>query len=309
LKATADRLIGTIAGGAWGVVVAVAVPHTGPLSTTGTLALAIVPLAVLVALRPGYRIAPITAVIVLLAPHGGVGVFEAALDRVAEIALGCGVALAIVLAIISSRAHRLLGTAASDVLAAMRDQAALLRSGVTEDVDGAAVLALHDRIRAGIENVAAIAIEVARERSHYVTGAPDPDPLVRTLRRLSHDLIMIARALPAPLPEPVRSRMAEPARDVATAIAAFLDETGTALARRDAPPPLEPVVEALAEYDSAMAGLRRDRLIVPLPAEDAERIFGLAFALQQMRRNLEELAGRVRERSVLKGSASAPAGG
>jgi hypothetical protein len=150
---------------------------------------------------------------------------------------------------------------------------------------------------------------VARERSSYLTDAPDPDPLVRTLRRLSHDLVMIARALSAPLPEAVRDRMAEPARHVAAAISAFLDETGTALARRGEPPPLDAVVAALAEYDAAMAALRRDRLIVPLPAEDAERVFGLAFALQQMRGHLEELGGRVQEMSTVRGRASAPAGG
>ena len=309
LKATTDRLIGTIVGAAWGVAATVAVPHPDALSTAGALAVAIVPLAGLVALRPGYRVAPVTAAIVLLGPAGASGVVEAALDRVIEIAIGCVVALTVVLAIMPARAHRLLGAAAADALIAIRDQIGLLLEGVTAEVDGAAILALHDRIRVAIERAADVATEAERERSSYLTDAPDPDPLVRTLRRLSHDLVMIARALPAPFPEPIGSRLAEPARAASAAIAAFLDETRTALPRRAEPPPFEPVAKALADYDAAMAGLRRDRLIVPLPAEDAERIFGLAFALQQMRRNLEELAGRVQEMSAVRGRASTPAGG
>jgi len=82
LKATTDRLIGTIVGAAWGVAATVAVPHPDALSTAGALAVAIVPLAGLVALRPGYRVAPVTAAIVLLGPAGASGVVEAALDRV-----------------------------------------------------------------------------------------------------------------------------------------------------------------------------------------------------------------------------------
>lgn len=295
LKATADRLIGTIAGAIWGVAATVGVPHATPLATTGALAVALVPLAVLVALSPSYRVAPVTAAIVLLGPSGAAGIVEAALERVVEISVGCVVALAVALAIAPARAHQLICEVAAEALAAMGDQVALLLGDISEAIDPTAALALHDRIRAAIEKAAAIAPEAVRERASYLTDAPHPDPLVRTMRRISHDLVMIARALREPFPEPIRSRLNEPSRRVSATIAAFLAEIGTALARRAAPPPFEPIAEALADYDAAIADLRRDRLIVPLPAEDAERIFGLAFALQQLRRNLEELASRTAE--------------
>jgi hypothetical protein len=92
-----------------------------------------------------------------------------------------------------------------------------------------------------------------------------------------------------------------------TAIIVMQASVGGSLKPTTEPPPLEPVAEALGDYGAVVAGLRRDRLIVP--AEDAERIFGLAFALQQVRRNLEELAARAREMATLTASASAPAGG
>jgi uncharacterized membrane protein YccC len=133
-------------------------------------------------------------------PHGDAGPVQAAIERLIEIALGCAVALGVALAITPSRAHRLLSAAAADALTSMREQLLLLLAGITEPVRPAAVLALHDRIRSTIERCVAAAADAGRERNSYLTTAPDPDPLVRSLRRINYDLSMLARALPKPLP-------------------------------------------------------------------------------------------------------------
>lgn len=177
----------------------------------------------------------------------------------------------------------------------MREQILLLLAGITDAVHPAAVLALHDRIRGAIERCAAAAADAAHERSSYLTDAPDPDPLVRSLRRISHDLIMLARALPKPLPEPLSGRLAVPAKRFGDTAAEFLTELADALNRKGAVPPLASLKQALSEYEEVIAELRRDRLIVPLNAENAERVFGTAFALQQLVGNLAELAERVGE--------------
>jgi uncharacterized membrane protein YccC len=296
LKAMVDRFIGTIGGAAWGVAVTLAIPHQGVLSTGFTLAVALVPLSAVVAVRPGYRIAPATAAIVLLAYTNQTGAVEAALERVSEIGLGSVVALGVLLVVAPVRAHQLLCTAGQDALAAMADQVKLLLGGVTAPLDVAAVQGLHDRIRAAVERAAAAADEVDRERHSYITDAPDPDPLVRTLRRLSHDLIIIGRALlPAPLPETVAARLAEPVAAIATALAAALTEIGGALASRSAPPDPAPVTQALAAFEAELAASRRDGVTRELPEDSVERIFGLAFGFEQIGRNLNELTGRVRE--------------
>jgi uncharacterized membrane protein YccC len=87
VKATIDRLVGTVAGALWGAVLGAAIPHPGPLATAGLLVLALVPLAALVAWWPSYRVAPVTAIIVLLVPHGDAGPVQAAIERLIEIAL------------------------------------------------------------------------------------------------------------------------------------------------------------------------------------------------------------------------------
>src|SRR5216684_2145006 len=230
LKAMVDRLIGTIGGAGWGVAVTLTLPHRSMLSTGLALAIALVPLAAVVAFRPGYRIAPVTAVIVLLAYPDQTGIVEAALDRVFEIGLGSVVALGVALVVAPARAQDLLCAAGRDALALMADQVELLLGGGAAPPDLAAVQGLHDRIRAAVERAAAAAGEADRERRSYITDAPDPDPLVRTLRRLSHDLVIIARALTATLPETAAGRLAQPVAAIATALSTALTNIGAALA-------------------------------------------------------------------------------
>ena len=295
LKAMLDRFIGTLGGAGWGVVVTLAIPHPGVLSTGAALAVALVPLAAVTAFRPSYRIAPVTAAIVLLAYPTQNGVVAAALERVFEIALGSLVALGVALLVSPARAGELLCTAGRDALILMAEQVRVLIAGAAVPVDEAAVRSLHDRIRGAVERAAAAAAEVERERRSYITEAPDPDPLVRTLRRLSHDLVIIARALPAPLPEAAAARLTEPAASIRASLSAALDEIAAGLANRSAPPDLGAVAEALAAFEEGLAALRREGVTRELSEEAVERIFGLAFGFEQLGRNLGELAGRVRE--------------
>src|ERR1051325_3611233 len=61
LKAMIDRFVGTIGGAGWGAAVTLAIPHADILSIGAALAVALVPLAGLVAFRPTFRVAPVTA--------------------------------------------------------------------------------------------------------------------------------------------------------------------------------------------------------------------------------------------------------
>jgi uncharacterized membrane protein YccC len=295
LKASLDRFLGTIGGAIWGVAVSVAVPHATVPMMGLALAIALIPLAVVVALWPRYRIAPVTAAIVLLGTPGESGVIVNAAERVLEIGLGSIVALAVALAVSPSRAHRLLFAAARDTLQLMGDLLALLLNGIKSDCDRNAVLGFHDRIRLAVERANTIADEVLRERASWLADTPDPEPLVRSLRRLSHDLVTISRVLLTALPEPLRTRLAVPATALSTAFGAAVDGIGDAPIAATPPPSLAAVGAAIADYQAAMRALRADGVTRSLPDDDVERGFGLAFALEQMCRNLDELASRARE--------------
>ena len=80
------------------------------------LMLAVAPLAAMAAVRPRLRIAPLTAVIILLAAPADVSAPLAALERIFEIALGTGVGLAASLLIFPARAHTFLRRHAAETL-------------------------------------------------------------------------------------------------------------------------------------------------------------------------------------------------
>src|ERR1700722_11680504 len=177
LKASIDRFFGTIGGAGWGGAGSLAVPHASALLLGLALAIALIPLAAGVALWPRYRVAPVTAAIVLLGTVSQSGVAAAALDRVLEIGLGSVMALGVAVAVMPARAHLLLFAAARDALAAMREQGVLLLGGIEAPGAPAAVLSLHDRTRAAIERAYAVAEEVTQERVSRLADTSDPEPL------------------------------------------------------------------------------------------------------------------------------------
>jgi hypothetical protein len=118
---------------------------------------------------------------------------------------------------------------------------------------------------------------------------------LRTLLRLRHDVVMIGRAATAPLPEPFGTRLEPPLADVGAAFADYLRASGAALLAHRAPPSFNAVNTALKTYAAEIDALRRDGLTRTLSGEDAERIFALGFALEQMHHNFKDLERCVTE--------------
>jgi uncharacterized membrane protein YccC len=290
LKASRDRFVGSLGGAIWGVAVSLSIPHAGAWGLAVALTAAIAPLAVVTAINPAYRIAPITAIILLLTPTGqSAGPLASAISRLMEIGLGSVVALVLALLVLPERAHVVLTRAAAAALGVMGELAVAL---VQEPRDRDMIAALHVRVRKAIGAAEAAADEAARERRVSLSGGTDPEPLCRTLRRLHNDLIMIGRAAQEPLDGAAAVRLAEPVSHAASAIAAFLSETGAALeARRPAPTPAR-LDEALTAYGAAVTDLRHSGLTRDLPDAAVGRIFGLTFALEQLRLNLRDLTDR-----------------
>jgi hypothetical protein len=74
-----------------------------------------------------------------------------------------------------------------------------------------------------------------------------------------------------------------------------LRASAAALSTRTAPPPLDALQAALDGYDAEFAAMRREGLTRDLPDDAVERVFVLAFALEQLRRNFNDLARCVTE--------------
>jgi uncharacterized membrane protein YgaE (UPF0421/DUF939 family) len=307
LKATLDRLIGTLGGAAYGGAVATLMVHRGPIALAVGVALALAPLALLSALRASFRVAPVTAIIVLLGSASqGTEPLVAALDRVMEIALGCVVGLGVSLLVLPARAHGLVTLAARGVLARMATLLPVLLAGCAKPLDADAVAAHLKALRGAIAKLEAASDEARRERASRLTDEPDPEPLVRSLRRLRNDLATIARAAAEPLPQTVTQRLAPAIARLGAALGPLLAAFGAALVARVQPPALAEVEAALDGYAAAIAGLRSDGVMRALPGTSVAQPFALGFALDQLGQDVRDLHGRIGELARDKPAVSSP---
>ena len=294
LKAMLDRLLGSLGGAVWGVAVLLVLPPSSGVSLGITFTVALIPLALLAALKPAYRAAPVTAIILLLTPSNAVSPEAQAVQRVVEIGLGGIVAMVVALLVLPARAHEGMAEAAGRAIAKMGDLAAIVMKGLSGEGDPDAIQNLHDDIRIALTQAEAAGDDATRERATYLSAGPDPQSMLRTLRRLRNDLAAIGRTTAEPFPERLRL-LAEPAARTAAAIATFLHANGEATSTQKPSPSLNEVNAAIAGFASAVAESRKAGLTRDLSDETVGRVFGLAFILEQLHQNLKDLVDRTDE--------------
>jgi uncharacterized membrane protein YccC len=296
LKATIEYSVGTLGGAVYAGAIAALVPHHDEISLLAVLALAVAPLALLAAVNPHFRVGPFTAVIVVLgASATHTDPIGSAFYRVLEVALGGVTGLMVSFLVLPARAHVLVIEAAADMLDLLARALPELFAGFTRTLDAAEVGRVQNSIGAAFARVDAVGAEAKREQMTYLAAQPDPGPLLRTLLRLRHDLVMIGRAAAVPLPELFQARLEPPLARVAQTAADYLRGGRAALTTRRNSPPLDAVEAALDAYAAAIATARRERLTQDLPGDVVERIFALGFALEQLHQNFIDLARCVTE--------------
>src|SRR3954453_949458 len=260
---------------------------TTPWMLSLALVIAVAPLAWLTTFSAGFRIAPITAILVLLSSMGiTMGPVDFAVERLLEIGLGCAVGLGVSVLLVPAHAYDAVLRVAGQVAGLLADQLDVLAT-IWEhpEVD---VNELPTEIRMSLGKLEGLADEAARERRSYLAKEPDPEPLSRTLAR-PHPHIPTAgrhtdtstpgRILTKPLPEAVHQRLTGPWSRVARAAAQVLRQTSLALPARRSPPALDPVIEAIAAYEGAVDNIRRTGITKDLPNEAVGRAFALGFVL------------------------------
>jgi len=266
------------------------IPHPGEATLLAVLVLTVAPLALLAALNPSLNPATVTAIIVLLLPamnHGNP--LDSAIDRVLEVAVGALTGLAVSFLVLPSRAHSQIRVSAARVLELMAAALNELLSGLTRSLDNDALHNLQDGIGAALAGLNAIGAEAERERAARFSTGPDTGPLLRTILRLRHDLVMIGRASVVPLPADLQQRLAAPLEGVRNAMVEYLRMMAAALRTGRGTPAIRPVQVALETYAAAVAAVRSDGLTRGVPGDVAERFFALGFSLEQMRQNLKDL--------------------
>jgi uncharacterized membrane protein YccC len=296
LKATTDYLVGTLGGAIYAGAVGALVPHDNEMELLAALALAVAPAALVVAINPRYSAATFTAVMVFFGPTiTHTGPIASAVERVIEVAVGGIVGLFVSLVVLPARAHDLAIEAAAQMIDLMTRLLPELFAGFMQSLDQTALHAMQNRIGAAFARLDAVVIEARHERMTRLAAEPDQGPLLRTLLRLRHDLVMIGRAAAVPLPEAFRSRLAPRLAHIGETAADYLRACAGALLARRGPPSPAAVEAALDSYDAEFAAMRSEGLTRNLSEETAERVFALGFALEQLRRNFSDLGRCVTE--------------
>jgi uncharacterized membrane protein YccC len=290
LKATRDYLVGTMGGAIYGGAVAVLVPHTGEGALLAVLVLAVAPLAFIAAINPSLNVATVTAIIVLLVPTmSHVTPIASAIDRVLEVAVGALTGLAVSFFVLPSRAHNQIRANAARVLELIAAALDELLASLTRGRDNDALHRLQDGIGQALVGLNATGAEAERERAAHLSTGPDTGPLLRTLLRLRHDLVIIGRATVVPLPIELQARLAAPLAQVSQANVAYMRAMAAMLRIGKGAPAIFPLQAALRAYAAEVATLRGEGLTRGLPADMTERFFALGFSLEQMRQNLRDL--------------------
>jgi len=253
LKATIEYLIGTLGGAIYAGVIAVLIPPVNEISLLIALAMTVAPLALLAAINANFRVAPFTAVIVVVGSsvtHAGPVV--SALYRVLEVVIGGMIGLAVSLLLFPARAHILAIEAAANMLDLMAGSLPELLAGFTQTLDEKAMLRRQDHIGQAFVRLSTIAVEAMRERTAYLASEPDIGPLLRTLLRLRHDIVMIGRAAVVPLSEPLQARLGPPLARASETAVDYLRGSSAALIARRKPPPLDAAARVLRAICRAM---------------------------------------------------------
>ena len=290
LKATRDYMLGTIGGAIYGGAIAVLIPHSGEGSLLALLVLAVTPLAFVAAINPSLSSATVTAVIVLLLPamHQS-SPLDSAIDRVIEVTVGALTGLAVSFLVLPSRAVSQIRVNAARLLELIAAAFAELLAGLTRGLDNDALHRIQDGIGVALTDLNATGAEAERERAAHLSSGPDTGPLLRTILRIRHDVVMIGRTSGVPLPSVLQVRLAVPLSDVSKAMVLYMNSVAAALRAGAGVPAIAPVHAALQRYAAEVAAVRSEGLIRGLPGDVAERFFALGFSLEQMHQNLCDL--------------------
>ena len=100
------------------------------------------------------------------------------------------------------------------------------------------------------------------------------------------------------IPAQGRQHLAEPVKGLREAIVEFLTEAAEGFAAGKPAPSLAAVDAALAGLGVAVTAMRQSGVLREQSSEAVAQIYGLTFALQQLRENLGDLAERVAERAA-----------
>ena len=214
---------------------------------------------------------------------------DSAIERVLEVAVGAFTGLAVSFAVVPSRAHNIAVTAAARMLEQVAVALDALLKGLMRGLDTETLHRLQDDIGAAMTGLSAVGAEAEHERAAWIAVGPDTGPLLRTLLRLRHDLVMIGRVSGVKLPDHLQPRLQPALEQVRATAVAYVRGCEVALLAHEPPPSLEPFEAAQRAYADQIAAVRSEGLTHDLAGDVIERFFTVGFALEQLHQNFIDL--------------------
>jgi hypothetical protein len=301
LGLAAERFFGSLLGVVVGGAVAVALADARELKFAG-LAVTVLALGFFSARRPSLRIACVTAAIVVLGDPSLGPPIASAENRMIEVAVGTVVAILTSLIVFPSRAGPSFAAQVTRTFKPLFEVARdALSAAMGQPLDIESMGAQGTRIRADFAEGDRLAHETRLEVAGYIGDSPDPEAILRALRRLWHTEIMLMRAVAQPLPaqavtilgpsiEALRAAIDDVAKHLCTPTTTYT------------PPNLAEVESALAAIEHQMEEMRARGETRDLSMDDIIRLMAFDFALGQLRLNLRDIAERAPELAAFAGS-------
>ncbi len=292
LGAATERMIGTLAGAVVGGLAAAF--HSNTSLGIG-IALVLVTGATVwgAAVRPQLRVAPVTAAIMLLTEPAGAPVEQFVLDRIIEIGLGGLIGVLAMVLIFPARSHAVVVTRSVAVLTRIQ-KLLLSEADALERGEALVPSTEHPALRQALTAVEQALKDADRERASRLADHRIPQAIPRTLWRVRNDLVAIGGVLRTPLPALIASTLAPAAARLLRAHAELTERCATALnavaivSRND-------VSAAHLAFTETFTGLRQSGAMRALDFNAVGRVFGLAFTLDGLHRDLTDLADRIDE--------------
>lgn len=304
LGAASDRMVGTVAGALVGGAAAALRPSTA--LGLGVALVACIGVTAYAATRSTrLKVAPVTAAIMLLSQSGGLTPESAALYRVLEIAFGGVVGVLATVLILPARSH---GVVVEQAAGALQRIASILEALAAAAEANTPVLSppAHVALRVQLSAVEAALGDAERERAARLAAHAIPPAVPRTLWRVRNDLVLVGRALQTPLPPAVAADLGPAAATLMRAEAALATRCAAAL-RAVSPVPREDIAARHDAFAARFDALRHAGVTRELDFDAAGRVFGLAFTLESLHRDLADLADRVDEVATGRRKRGAPA--
>ncbi|WP_281982624.1 FUSC family protein [Thalassorhabdomicrobium marinisediminis] len=287
-RVAVEQFFAAIAGAVCGAGAAALILPQDPMWMSLALVVALTPLALLGALSPGFRVAPISAVIILLnGPILELDTLTLALDRVLGVSLGCAMGVLVSLTVLPSRAFPAAVDTAAGICSLLARQLAVLaqRAPTARGQHGRLAAQVREQIMQ-LADLAEAAEHERRGRTKRHVGAPR---LLRTLRRLRHNTDMLRRAGRDIGDDALPESIAAPWCHAAGAAAQTLNSIAALLAGEKVPEDFDTLTPAVRAYLGTLEEIRKSGETATLPPATLRRMFGIGFTLDQFRRDIGDM--------------------